>query len=237
MKKAAILTLLSVSMLALTACDKKLSKAKYDEKLNEAISYVETTDDIKDVHVQTRLSIEVWDYKENEYFKYRYFVLALIIPIEYGHATWKGDDGKYYHSEMKVDLKNEGWKTVEIDETQFNTYMTAHKAEIKAELLKPLNLAKNLSDEKVEEYSSIKSSYKQTMEGNYVINSKCQQTIADESSSKTYDITYAINFKNKLPVSYQKKTKDNSENKTSTDKTSYTYGKSSFTAPGSNNNN
>ena len=227
MKKINVLSLLSISSILLCGCNsKKLSQEEYQEELKgvqEAL--VIDNDKLDNVHINSRLNVEHYDYIEGEFYAYRQFALILIIPINMEDYTWKDGD-KYYH--YKATTANNGQKS-EITKEQFDNYMATGRQTILNKLMEPYNLNLSMmSDETSDIYKDRVNTYsKQGSELNF----KCVYNAvkSDETLEKT---TVNIKYKDFLPIKYTSKSKD------SNTRWDYKYGSASFTfnEDGSNSN-
>lgn len=228
MKKS--LVLLPLIAVMLTGClSSGLSKEKFQTRFDKVkANMVETNETLKNVTIKDKLSVNVYQYKEGEFYSYKMTAILLIVPIMQGTYTWK-EDGKFYHAETHTDSKKD--KLYEITEQQFNDYMVSHKAKILSELNAPVNLTETLLSEQHEGYTSVKNKYSKNM---FSKDFKLSSTVTYQSSSysdgsevtEEKTKTYTVQFSNFLPKTYSYKDGDSSG------KTTYTYGKAEFTKPG-----
>ena len=169
---------------------------------------------LDNVHLNSRLNIEHYDYKIGEFYAYRMFALALIIPILKEDYTWKEED-KYYH--YSANTTKEGKKT-EITKEQFDAYMATGRANILSELQKPLNKTEELMEDDDSIYKDKVNTY--TAKGNE-LTFKCQANRV-KNDTETEKTTITIVYKDHLPAKYTTKTGDSSDIWT------YKFGKASF---------
>ena len=228
MKKLSAITLLSVASLILTGCfDKTISKEKFEENLNDVKTHLTwENEDITDVHINSRLNIEVYNYKEGEFFSYKYFAIALIVPISYGDYTWKDGDNYYHYHDDVIDSHD---KLTVLSEESFNTYMAQHKATLISVLSKPVNACEDLMSEQPTLYDNVTCKYQQTSKKVFRLNATGSYETQDSSNpeqmvTKTAKVT--IDFKDRLPIKYKYTTKTDSE-----DTWKYEYGSAAFAAP------
>ena len=240
--KSKLLKLLPLSTLVLTGCfDSNLSQEKFQAQLDQVRTNINVNNEkLQDVHINSKLSIEVYNYKEGEYFSYKYFALVLIIPISYGDYTWK-EDGKFYN--YHDDVINSQDKLTELTEEQFNERMAARKAQILAKLMEPVNQAQafinnqdSLSSQEeggedvvVESYSiysQFKNSFSKSYDGIYKMTTVATY-YKQEPKYNTSDgdsKTFKFQFKD-LPVRFDKGKNDYFK---------YSYGNSAFSSPVNN---
>ena len=163
-----------------------------------------------------------YNYKEGEFYAYRYVAIALIIPINQQDYTWI-EDGKYYHCEIRV-LDKLTYKK-EITKEQFDNYMIAHKQTILNQLDEPLDKIDNLLEKDPEEYVSVDNTFSQhsNKDEGYRLSSKAVQSIGDNQTKTT---EYNIDFTDTRPTSFETK-EEGSNGRTWT----YSYGNASFNKP------
>ena len=208
MKKVSAITLFSVASLILTGCfDLKISKEKFQSNLDEVKQHITVdNEDIKDVHINNRLSIEVYNYKEGEFYSYRFFAVALIIPISYGDYTWKKGDKFYHYHDDIIDSQD---KLTELSEEKFNEYMTSHKQTILTALMNPVVEAEDLMSEQPVTYKDVKCKYEQTYKKVFRLSATGNYEAPDSSNPEqtvTQTAKITIEFKDKLPKKYTTKT-------------------------------
>ena len=235
MKKYVPLSLLALSSLVVTGCSQAKLKAKYGELVQQGKAKVA---EVTNVKYHNKLSVSAYNYKEGEFYAYKMFALALIIPISEQNYTWK-EDGKFWHYHYSS-FGNKKTLT-QLSEEDFNTMMTNHKASIVEDLLNPLLKAEVLMDENQTDYKSVKNEYKQKVfKKQYVLNSTAVEEIVtthDEYNEETGEYTpvvdsteekttkYSIALgKDSLPATFT--TTTDSETKWT-----YTYGNAEFTVP------
>ncbi len=240
--KSKLLKLLPLSTLVLTGCfDSNLSQEKFQAQLDQVRTNINVNNEkLQDVHINSKLSIEVYNYKEGEYFSYKYFALVLIIPISYGDYTWK-EDGKFYN--YHDDVINSQDKLTELTEEQFNERMVARKAQILAKLMEPVNQAQafinnqdSLSSQEeggedviVESYSiysQFKNSFSKSYDGIYKMTTVAtyNKENPNYNTSDGDSKTFKFQFKD-LPVRFDKGKNDYFK---------YSYGNSAFASPVNN---
>lgn len=225
--KSVILTL-SIPML-LTGCfSSSISKDKYISKIDSAETMVNVdSPKIDDVNIHDKLSIELYNYKVGEFYSFRYFALALIVPISYGTYTWK-ENGKYYHAkkELTKDLV-----TTEITEQQFNEYMESHRVTISEKLKEPLRNVKSIIDGNSEVYTLKTAKYTSSMfskDYKATLNSVYYEYDSASDSQVEREMVHTLTINNNLPKSYTSKEKKDGG---SDNKWTYSYGKAKFTNP------
>lgn len=240
--KFKLLKLLPLSTLVLTGCfDSNLSQEKFQAHLDEVNANINADNEkLQDVHINSKLSIETYNYKEGEYFSYKYFALVLIVPISHGDYTWK-EDGKFYN--YHDDLINSQDKLTELTEEQFNERMVARKAQILAKLMEPVNQAQafinnqdSLSSQEeggediiVESYSiysQFKNSFSKSYDGIYKMTTVAtyNKENPNYNTSDGDSKTFKFQFKD-LPVRFDKGKNDYFK---------YSYGNSAFASPVNN---
>lgn len=225
MKKLSFVTLLSIAAMALVGCgDKKISQETFAAQLQDVKTHLTVNnDDITDVHINDTLSIEVYNYKEGEYSTYRYFAVALIIPISYGDYTWKEEDGRFYHYHDDIISSHDKWS--EITEEQFNDYMAAGKQKLLDTMMVPVLLAEGLMNGGTETYSNAKCTFYQTYKKYFKLSATATYKTTDSSGQEVdANAKITLEFKDKLPTKFQTQKDGKSTWK-------YTYGDSTFTRP------
>lgn len=227
MKNKTLLFLPLVATL-LTGCSfsSSLSKDKFSSKFDEVKENLKNNPP-KDVTIRDKLSTTVYQYKEGEFYSYKYFVIALIVPIDERNATWK-EDGKFYHYSYNNLTKKETY--AEISEETFKTYMADHKATIMSLIMEPINITDDLLNENKDAYKTVSNSYKKELLSNefYIKSNVTYETINGDVKEE-HDKTITIKYKDKLPLENTSKEKVN--NSTSTNTKKFTYGKAEFTKP------
>ena len=226
MKNRFLIPLLLVGSISLTSCaiTFKTSKEKFlksFESVETNLSSMENTP--SNVHINNNFNVNVYEYKEGEFFSYRLTAIILFIPIIQGKFTWK-EDGKYYHAETHTDSSKNTFS--EISEIEFNTYMEAHRQTIYDELRSTVDSVNALLDAEENgspQYSSVSNSYRKLLFGGVEFKSKV--TTGDSEEPHQYQFTY--DFKNGLPKTYIKKDLDDK----SSNKYVYKYGSARFTKP------
>ena len=227
MKKAYLLLTLP---LLLTGCfSTSVKKDKFQAVLQEAEKNVALdSNKLDDVRIHNKLSVDLYNYKEGEFYSYRYFALILIVPVSHGEYTWK-EDGKYYYAETFTDSKKN--KTGEITEEQFNTRMAAHRLTIYQKINEPLNDADKILNDNYDEGYTV-DNYKMSKEflgSSYSLKAEISHLESDYSSGEEVKVkktsTHTIKIKNGLPNTYTSKTDD------SETKWTYEFGKASFSNP------
>ena len=239
--KSKLLKLLPLSTLVLTGCfDSSISQEKFQAHLDEVRANINAENETsKDVHINSKLSIEVYNYKEGEYYSFRYFAIALIIPISYGEYTWK-EDGKFYNYHDA--LINSQDKLTELTEEQFNERMLGRKAEILSKLMEPVNQAQafinnqgviisSSQEEGGEEtqpeseslYTQFKNTFSKSFEGVYKMTTVAtyNKENPNYNTSDGDSKTFKFQFKD-LPVRFDKGKNDYYK---------YSYGNSAFSSP------
>ena len=240
MKKITVMTLAMLSALTLTGCDKSLKKEQFAAVLDDVTATINAGEQIKNVHINNRLSVNSYNYKEGEFYSYRSFFTVILITTDVYDCVW-GQDGKYYHA-TRNKINGAGTETYkEITKDEFDSLMVEKKAKIAGELLAPVIFARQLmneenKEESSEKYKTFKNSYKYSrMESTYTMTSKLTYDTPTKDNPEvmeeaTKNVTF--NFKNNLPTSY--KTKDKSASNNSTQEWKYTYGKAEFYNPKAN---
>lgn len=244
MKSTKLFKLLPLTTLLLTGCfDQNISKEDFAAKLEEINQNLNADNEkLKNCRAQSRLAIETYNYKEGEFYSYKYFALILIVPISYGSYTWKAEDG-YYHFEDKAagtDVKST------LDEEQFNLKMEGHKSTILGVFRKPYETAKALMNEDYLNYLqpegifeyTVSYANKYTKNGNTykIISTMTYNYNADhqESNDETVSMKYTITFKDNLPTKVETERKERDGDK-SKDNWTYTYGNAAFSDPTASN--
>ena len=228
MKNKALLFLPLVTTLV-TGCSfsSSLSKDKFQSSFDKVTENREQNPPKNVTSKDKILGTTERQYKEGEFYTYKYFVVALILPIDEREATWK-EDGKFYHYSYNNLTKKES--LIEINEDSFNTYMEGHKATIMSMLMEPINTTKNLLNENKEVYKTVSNSYKKDMFSNefYIKSNVTYETINGDTKEE-HQKTITIKYKNNLPS--ENTSKEKTSNGTSTNTTMYTYGKAVFVNP------
>lgn len=230
MKKLALISLIGIAAMSLTACTKSLSKEKFAPVLEEVTQKIAT--DTTNVHINNRLSVTTYNYKEGEFYSFKsFFTIILVTTDQYDHV-WS-EEGKYYHA-TRSKINGAGSESFnEVTKEEFDTLLATGKTKIQEELMKPVLSAKAMMSEISEEYTSIKNSYSyNTMEKTYKMTSKTTYEVpanSDSEEKETVEKTFTYSFKNSLPTNF--KTKEKRNNKTSTEEWKYTFGKAEFTRP------
>ena len=196
MKRKCFVLLPILSSLSLTSCfniTKPISKEKFLEKFNQITSnYEDISNCPKNIHINTKLSVDRYDYKEGEYYSYYMFALIVVVPITSGVYTWK-EDGKYYRAETHTDSSKN--KYFEISEEQFNSYMESHKQKIWNLIGEPITRVNSLIDITEDDfYKDVKQSY--------YAHSKGVGFNANAASKNMEDTKYkvTVEFQNLLPL-------------------------------------
>ena len=230
MKKLALISLIGIAAMSLTACTKSLSKEKFAPVLDDVTAKIAS--ECTNVHINNRLSVTTYNYKEGEFYSFKtFFAVILITTDQYDHV-WS-QDGEYYHA-TRSKINGVGSESCDkITKEQFDSLLAAGKAKVQEELMKPVDSAKAMMSEVVEGYTSIKNSYEyNSMDKIYKMTSKTTYEAAsskDPEQKVQAEKTFIYSFKNSLPTSF--KTKDKKEGKTSTEEWKYSYGKAEFTRP------
>ncbi len=240
MKTSKLIKLLPLTTLLLTGCfDQSISKEDFAAKLEEINQNLNVENEkLKNCRAQSRLGIETYNYKEGEYYSYKYFALILIIPVSYGSYTWKDDAGYHNFEDKSIgnDVKSE------LTEEEFNTKMEGRKATILGVFRKPYEIAKALMDENYLNYLnpegffdySLTYANKYTKNGNtYKIISTATYTYNADHQNGNDDVMsvkYTITFKDNLPTKLETEKKERDGDK-SKDHWKYSYSNSAFSDP------
>ena len=223
MKKTSSIILLPMTALILSGCFssyKSISSDEFKEFLTTAQSEVAVdSDKIDNVSMSTYLGVESYNYKKGEFYRYNYFLFALLIVVSQQECTWKEDGKYYYYSYSSVTQKT---VDQEITEEEFNTKMAAHRAKISSKLSEPYVTSLAYIEAPVEgtdvKYSKSSTHYR-------LIASRKDASSSDSSKTVTYTTT--ITFKNNLPEKWENKGEGKSY-------TQYSFGDAEFHNPHDN---
>lgn len=146
----------------------------------------------KNIHINTKLSVDRYDYKESEYYSYYLFALILIVSITSGEYTWKEDD-KYYHAETHTDSSKD--KYFEITKAQFDSYLETHKQKIWSLIGEPISRVSSLID-------IIENDFYKDVKQSCYAHSKGVGFSANATSKNLEDTKYkvTVEFQNLLPL-------------------------------------
>ena len=232
MKNKALLFLPLVTTL-LTGCSfsSSLSKEKFQSNFDKVTENMEQNPPTNVTIKDKILGTDERQYKEGEFYTYKYFVVAIILPVDEREATWK-EDGKFYHYVYNNISKKDS--LTEINESTFNTYMAAHKATIMSMLMEPINTTKDLLNENKEVYKSVSNSYKKDMFSNeFYIKSNVTYETVNGDAKEEHQKTITIKYKDNLPI--ENTSKEKTDKGTTTNTRKYTYGKATFVNPSKSN--
>ena len=230
MKKFKVIPLLALTPFLLTACSQKISSDQFANELANVKTSLDNKDAIVDVHINNKLSVNSYDYKVGEFYSYS-FLGILGIGSE-RIAIWK-EEGKYYH--YHTSPLNRDAKVTEIDESQFNDYMSSYKSTILEQLNYPYEQAYLLLNN-MTPYEQASSRYFKSVKKEYSIKSTISKSVHDNydengnETLKSVTDEYEIAFKDALPETYYSKVYDASGSSSET-KWTYSYGKATFNKP------
>jgi len=237
MKKITVITLASLAAITLTGCDKSLKKEQFAAVLDDVQSTVLSGEQTKNVHINNKLSVNAYNYKEGEFYSYRSFFTVILITTDVYDCVW-GNDGKYYHA-TRNKINGVGSESYnEITKDEFDSLMLEKKTTITEQLMIPVNSSRRLMREENPEgasevYTSFKNSYKYSqidkkysMTSNVTYNTPSKDNPEETIEAKK---TLTFTYKNNLPSTF--KTKDVNGKNTSTQEWKYTYGKAEFYQP------
>lgn len=223
MKKYYPLTLIALSAILLTGCDKKIGEDTYKEKLHAAEDYIANNGgEIKNINIHNKNNHDVYNYKEGEFYCHYERAILTYTGQEY---VWKEGDKYYrYHN---------GWfqseTCVEITKDDFDAKLAAGKLEVLAELNKPLLRAEQLMNENQEEFKSVSNKfYQPTFKKQLVLESAVTYDYTENEETKEGKGTFTISIKDNLPLSYVSKDFEGSYSNTTW---SYTLNKANTEIP------
>lgn len=218
--------LLPLFALTLSGCStfKEIEKEQYLEELarvEQSISVGFNSLDQLKINSHTIVKDE-YDYKAGEFYCYKYFVLALIVPVTRESYVYK-DEGKYIHSEYYT-IESQNY-CKEVNEESFNAALINGRNTMKNFAMQHLNGIKaNINDEySGDGMSDIEKHYyfsESTNEYKFVFSYNMEV----DSKKEKRDIIYIT--KDSFPSIYETKT----DGKTSS-KYVYTYDDASMITP------
>ena len=229
-----VLALTSVTSLVLTGCFlKKLSQDEFLSRLDDVKGQLTLTNEkMNDIHINNKLNVNVYNYKEGEFYAYKMFALILIVPVTEGEYIYK-QDGKFYQIKTHTDSKKD--TKTEISEEQFNILMLERKQSMIDRLMMPVNTCEGLINGTTEqEYKSVKNTFKGSKKKLQFVSNVTFDVTTNEYNDET-GVTeekveekkgkFTITFESNLPKKYINKTDDG---ETTWD---YCYGKAELNLP------